>query len=151
MNASWNFRPDWKDGTGLGVVEDPKAPLSMPAELLRPHQPHETRMSQSRVQYRNTEGANCADVTQSGGSEMIHRSWRFRFGNSALRQWAPSAALVGATAIWGSTFVVTKDATEQMSVLASSRGGSVSLLHCCWCSAGATCVRCHRLCYAGRS
>jgi hypothetical protein len=74
-------------------------------------------MSQSRVQYRNTEGANCADVTQSGGSEMIHRSWRFRFGNSALRQWAPSAALVGATAIWGSTFVVTKDATEQMSVL----------------------------------
>jgi len=32
------------------------------------------------------------------------------------RTWAPTAALVGVTAIWGSTFVVVKDAVEKMPV-----------------------------------
>ncbi len=32
------------------------------------------------------------------------------------RAWAPTAALVGVTAIWGSTFVVVKDAVEKMPV-----------------------------------
>jgi hypothetical protein len=55
-----------------------------------------------------------------GAIERIRDDFRAmatQLRNTALRQWAPSAALVGATAIWGSTFVVTKDATEQMSVL----------------------------------
>lgn len=57
------------------------------------------------------------DAERGADAEMIFRVMAMQIRNTALRQWPPSAALVGATAIWGSTFVVTKDATEQMSVL----------------------------------
>jgi homoserine kinase len=60
------------------------------------------------------------NAMDDGAIERIRDDFRvmtMQIRNTALRQWAPSAALVGATATWGSTFVVTKDANDKMSVL----------------------------------